>query len=110
MEILMNSSVEKSSKPDFVDNFKYLDNLYIMYYKHGAVANKSKVFYMPHVSDDPKQNLLEARRRADRHCSKMPQHRLSTVTKFVVDLDEEESKHGVPAAPNALRELMNQGI
>jgi hypothetical protein len=57
-------------------------HLYIMFYRHGMNANLTKGFYFPGT-------LLEARARAEAHCSVMG-YKFIFVRPMVCNLEEEE--------------------
>lgn len=62
---------------------KHLANLYLMFYRHGMNANLTKGFYC-------EGNLLDARKRAEKHC-KIMNYKYIFVRPMVCNLEEEES-------------------
>lgn len=79
----------------------YLEHLYIMYFRKGLTPNVTRIFHCP-------GDLNEARIRAQAHCQRLPDHRLSLVLPLVTDLDDFEQKYGKAPTPNPLLNVMQE--
>lgn len=63
---------------------KYLENLFILFYRHGMNANLTKGFYFP-------GDLLAARKRAEAHCKVMG-YKFIFIRPMVCNLEVEEEQ------------------
>ena len=76
------NTVTLSQAPALKQVQEHLQNLYIMFYRHGMNANLTKGFFWP-------GDLVAARKRAQEHCKIMGYHFIF-IRPMVCNLDQEE--------------------